>query len=457
MNKRLFSRRGFLWFSAAGLGAALLAACQPQVIRETVIVEKPIEKVVEKAVTNTPVPKERPVVKFMVPGTPTEDADFAPVFEEFAKRWPEIDARYTPAGTGYGSAYDDKVLTMLAGGVLPDVFKSLGFFGTFADMGVYVPLDDYVVAYPEITEFEDFFEAHLIGCRYKGELLALPNDGAPIGMWYNVDLYKKAGADLPDWETTWGDLLMAAKAITRKEGDLITHYGVGQPPWLDFVWGNGGRRLNEEGTKCLLDQPDAVEAFQWMQDLVIKHQVSPGPEALAEISQGERFQTGRLGAFFGRRGSLGGLRSIQDFFFDAAPMPLSPKNKRVTTLGIGRTSIWRGSQHYDEAYILTAWVCSREGQRLRISRGYAHPSRKSSVQEAWFREYKCEKCASYGVNNSFAEMLLKGDGVAVPVHPKDAEINRIINTELDYLWDGSKSAEQFAQDVTAEVDKIISR
>ncbi len=473
MKPETLSRRRFLSLSTAASSAVLLAACQPkvvevekvvtqvvqEVVKETVVVaETPqvVEKVVEKVITNTPAPKERVVVKFMVPGSPQEDSDFAPVFEEFAKRWPDIDAQYSPAGTGYTPQYQDKVMTMMAGGVLPDVFKSLDtFFGALAELEAFVPLDDYVAAYPEITVFDDFFEAHVEGCRYKGKLQALPNDGAPQGMWYNVDLWKEAGHDLPGWETDWNDLLLAAKDITREEGAIITHYGLGRPPYLPLVWSNGGDRLNEDGTKCLLDQPAAVEAFRWMQDLVITHKVTPGPEALAEMDQNERFQTGRLGAFFGVRGSLGALRSIQDFYFDAAPMPLSPKSQRLTTLAIGYTSIWRGSKHYDEAYTLAAWICSPEGQRLRISRGYAHPSRKSCIQEDWFKRYTCDRCASYGVNEIFPEMLLRGESKPIPPHPKSAEIDQTITTHLDYLWDGSKPAEQFAADVTAAVDDVL--
>ena len=193
-----------------------------------------------------------------------------------------------------------------------------------------------------------------------------------------------------------------------------------------------------------------------MQDLTLKYEVTPSPEALAELAMNDRFLTGKLGMNYAVRGALGSFRSIEDFHFDAAPMVMSNKGKRVTRLLIGWTSIWSGSKHPDEAYKLTAWVASPEGQKLRISNGYAHPSRKSLVEQDWYKNYLCDMCNSTNVDNVFPEMLLRGEARAWPPYPKEAEILQVINTELDHLWDGTKTAEQVAQDATAGIDAVVS-
>ncbi len=441
MSERKLSRRDFLRIAAAGSAAGVVAAALPVVADQNA----------------APPAQDRVTVTFMVPGSQQEDADFAPVFDAFAEMYPEIDAQYTPAGTGYNSQYDDKLLTLLAAGTAPDVFKTLfGKFGAFGALGVYTPLDDYVKKYPEITQFDDFFTNHIEGCMINGQLMALPNDGAPEGIWYNVDMFDAAGQDYPNWDWTWDTLTEVAQTLTQKDGDITVQNGVGQPFWLETIWSNGGEILNEDGTKCLLDQPEAVEALTWMQDLTLKYQVTPSPEALAELAQNDRFSTGKLGMFYAVRGALGGLRSIEDFHFDAAPMVMSNKGTRVTRLLIGWTSIWSGSQHPDEAYKLTAFVASPEGQKLRISNGFAHPSRKSLVEQDWYKNYLCDMCNSTDVDNVFPEMLLRGEARAWPAYPKEAEILQTINTELDHLWDGSKTAEQMAADATAAIDAVVA-
>lgn len=444
MQHHPLSRRRFLQFTAF-TSAGLLAAC---------VAVPAAQPGGEEAGTSAS--QERVTVTFMVPGSAQEDADFAPVFEEFAKRYPEIDGQYTPAGTGYNAQYDDKLLTMLAGGTAPDVFKTLfGKFGALAASGVYLPLDDLAETYVEETAFDDFFEAHANACYFAGQLLALPNDGAPQGLWYNVDLYDAAQKSYPTWETTWDEMLESALAITKQENNITVQHGIGQPHWLSTIWSNGGEVLNEDGTKCLLDSPEAIEALTWMQSLVVMHGVAPGPEALGEMGMADRFSSGRLGSFWGVRGSLGAFRSIEGFAFDAAAIPTNNAGKRMSQLAIGWTSIWNQTEHPNEAYLLTAWVASPKGQELRISRGFAHPSRKSLVTQPWFTEFTCTKCNSFGVNTVFPETISRGEARAWPAHAKEAEIIQVINTNLDALWDGSKPAEQVAADMTIGIDAVL--
>ena len=106
-------------------------------------------------------------------------------------------------------------------------------------------------------------------------------------------------------------------------------------------------------------------------------------------------------------------------------------------------------------YKLAAWVASPEGQKLRISRGFAFPSRKSLVEQDWFKGYTCPKCASTGVNMTFVDMLLKNEARAWPPYAKEAEILQVINTELDHLWDGSKTPDQVGSDMTAGIQKLL--
>ena len=109
------------------------------------------------------------------------------------------------------------------------------------------------------------------------------------------------------------------------------------PSWLPWVWSNGGDMLDADGKTCLLDKPEAVEAFTWIQDRAVKDKVIPSPAELTEMNANDMFTSGRLATSFGPRGSLGAFRNIKAFTFDAAP--LIKAKKRVSLMGVGWTSI----------------------------------------------------------------------------------------------------------------------
>src|SRR5579883_2581142 len=259
---------------------------------------------------------QRPRVTFTVPGGASENGDFKPVFDAFAKEYPNIDAVYAPFNTGYTPEYIQKLLTTIAGNVAPDVFKinPSPYFGTLASQGALAQLDPFVKADPTI-DFADYFTPHVEACQYKGKLYALPNDGAPQAMWYNVDAFKSAGVELPTKDWTWQNLLDAGKQLTKTSNGRPLQFGVGRPDWLSWVWSNGGDLLDADGLKCVLDTPEAIAAFQWLQDASTRSKVMPSPADLNQ--QGDLFTTGREATAFGVRGSLGTYRDIKTFHFDA--------------------------------------------------------------------------------------------------------------------------------------------
>jgi ABC-type glycerol-3-phosphate transport system substrate-binding protein len=198
----------------------------------------------------------------------------------------------------------------------------------------------------------------------------------------------------------------------------------------------------------LIDQPPAVEALTWLQEAVHRYRVCPNPQEQGNAAL-VGFPNGRIAAVFGVRGSFGTFRTIQSFFFDAAPLPKGPKG-RVSQLSIGYTSIWSKSKVPEAAFTLLNWVCSAEGQRLKISRGYAHPSRRSLVDEPWYRDYRAERSFSTRINTVFSDTLKRGEARAITPHPHEAEIFQAVERNLAALWNNTKPAREVAKAIVEE-------
>lgn len=400
----------------------------------------------------TPAPAS---VAIMFPGGGSEDDDFKPVLEAFAQKAPTVTTVWTPGGTGgYNDAYAEKLTSLFAAGSGPDVFKTTQNFGSFAAGGVYRPMDDQIKKQQAEVRPEDFFEPHLAAGRVKGKQVALPHDGAPQGLWINTDLFQREGLPAPSWDTTWPQFLDLALRLTKRDGGgPASQLGFGRPGWLFWLWGAGGDLYSEDGTRFLIDQPASIEALTWLQEAVRRHRVAPGPEEQSDVTLSD-FRNGRLAMAFGARGALGNYRAIDSFTFDAAPIPKGPK-ARAAQLGPGHTSIWSSTKAPDAAFAALAFICSAEGQRLKISRGYAHPSRKSLVEQDWFKDYRAPRSASNKINTVWPETIKRGEARAPWPHPREADINRVVNAQMGALWSGAKTPREIAQAIVAEGSQFL--
>jgi multiple sugar transport system substrate-binding protein len=440
--RRAISRRVLLASTAAAgaAGAAALAAC---------------------AGPGTPQPDAAAMqparVTVMFPGGGSEDDDFKPVFEAFHQKYPKITAEWTPGGTGgYNDAYTEKLTSLFAAGSGADLFKTTQSFGSFAESGTYKPLDDYIKKHPNDVKMEDYFSQHVEAGKYKGKQLSLSHDGAPQGLWINTDAFQREGITPPSWDTTWQQFLDMALRLTRRDGGgSAQQLGFGRPGWLFWLWGAGGDLYTPDGTRFLIDQPASIEALTWLQDAVQKHRVCPNPQEQADTQLSD-FRNGRIAMVFGARGNLGNFRAIESFGFDAAPIPRGPRG-RFAQLGAGHTSIWSGSKSPDPAFTTLAFICSADGQRLKISRGYAHPSRKSLVDQDWFKEFKAPKSVSNKINTVWPETLRRNEARAAAPHPREADIMRVANAQIASIWSGAKTPREIAQSIISEASQFLVR
>ena len=392
-------------------------------------------------------------VTYATPGSVDEDAAWEPVWEAFNAEHEDIQANYLAVGGGYGAQYLQLLQAQIAAGTGPDVFFVMdGFMVGFAARGVLLPIDSYVEANPDI-DLEDNYETHLEAHRWDGQLWGLPRDGAPYATWFNADLYDEAGIDYPTGEWNWEEYLEQAKALTdRDDSGRVRVLGGGRGQWIDWVWQAGGDVLNEDGTASLMDQPEAIEGLRFMQSLIVEHQVAPSASDLADQGEGDLFTSGRMASFTNARGFLGAVCNAP-FRFDAA---LPPAGKvRVGRTNVGPTVIWSETPNKDEAFELLKFINSAEGQRLKISTGFAYPSRRSSVQQDWYANFTCGEAIGTGLNTVFNEIMENGYARTWPKHPQWPEMNTAINAELDALYSGDKTPEEVGTAIASQINSIL--
>jgi ABC-type glycerol-3-phosphate transport system substrate-binding protein len=120
------------------------------------------------------------------------------------------------------------------------------------------------------------------------------------------------------------------------------------------------------------------------------------------------------------------------------------------------TSISASSKEKDAAFAALVYLCSTEGQRILIGDGgTAHPSRRSSTEQPWFKDFKPVRAASTRVNTVFPETLTRKEARALTPHPREAEINQDVLRNLSDLWSNAKPPRDVAAAIVAETSALM--
>ncbi len=252
------------------------------------------------------------------------------IVRQFNAEHPGIKVRMQiiPWGTYY-----DKVTLGLAYGGAPDVFVlHCDALPRYADSSSLSCLND-LVAQGDLTA-DDFTTRPWQASQWKGKQYAIPLDCHPQGLYYNVDLFKKAGivdehgnAKPP---SNLQEFLHAAKKLT------VDRNGDGRPDQWGFVFTwmrtnyvtflsqHGGSWLSEDCRRSTLNAPESLAALNLMTDLVDKYKVAPRPEGQdAWIG----FQTGKVAMALEGIYMLSSLEQQEKLNFAGAPCPMFGKQR----------------------------------------------------------------------------------------------------------------------------------
>ena len=141
-------------------------------------------------------------------------------------------------------------------------------YGKNANM---IPMDDFF----EVTGSgkADFEPAALESLQYKGSQIMIPMQWFTQYLYYNKDLFEKAGLDPDTPPSTWDDVAEYAAKLTNSERNI---YGIGfcvagGVPWFNSLFlSNGGEVVDEENLKSLLMSDENLATLKFIQDTVQK-------------------------------------------------------------------------------------------------------------------------------------------------------------------------------------------
>ncbi|BBE31676.1 sugar ABC transporter substrate-binding protein [Tepiditoga spiralis] len=336
----------------------------------------------------------------------------------FEKENPDIDVEVVQLSWANGF---DKIVTAFAANAAPDVLE-LGntWVANFAKQGVLFDMSNTMKNNPEIVGWNQ--------SEFNGKYWGVPWLLGTRAMYYNIDLFTKAGLDPTNPPKTWDEMLEAAKKIDALGSDI---HGVamasGEPysPWQEWflpaVWGNRGRVISKDLKKATFNSIEVQEAAKFYKDLskyALKTKISDLQAAFGE---------GKIGMWITGSGAISQLSSTYpntNFYVSYVPKPSNYRGFSASFAGGEILTISNQSKKKYAAVKLINYL-TRPEVAMKITKRVPaiFPSNSKASNDPWFED------------NPMSLIFFKQNATAVPVppHPKWGDIQTEVTSAIEEI------------------------
>ncbi len=347
---------------------------------------------------------------------------------------------------GFGE-YFTLLQTRIAGGTAPDSYElNYENFVTYAKKGVLLDLEPLFVKNNFDTSVLD--KNALEAFKLEEKQFGLPAMFSDVVLFYNKDLFDKAGASYPTADWTWHDEQKAAEKI-RALGDNI--FGICHPihfwEFYKVVQQNGGSIFNEDKTKFMVNSPQNVETLQFMVDRVLKSNVMPTEAQVSGMGDWELFKAEKVGMIVTGIWAFPEFIKNCNFEWDIA---IEPGNtKKATHFFSNGLVINKDSKKVEQAFKWISFMsASKEAAKIRVDSGWELPAVTYPDVLASYLEQTPP--ASRQVVFDSLQYL-----VTPPVIEQFAEMADIMGKHLEAARDGVKTPQEALDAAQKELEAKI--
>lgn len=288
----------------------------------------------------------------------------------FNKLHPEIVLRLDPIVIS-----QEKVIVQCMAGVGPDLIDAPNGFclEAYVKAGIAWDITDEIKA-RGIDVQREVWPALLVDMVYEGRVYAVGANAAVSGIWYNKKVFQQCGISYPKDSTSWEELIRLGQGLTLRGDDgRVKRFGLAfdwMLDWSVFLAIHGARIYSDDGARCEIDSPQAIQAIQFMHDLVYKYGISPTPTQEASLvleggwggGQIAQLAAGRTAMAVGGRFWLCSLRRYENLDLGVVAIP-GITESRLRGYGRG-TVINSRSPRRKEAFQFLLFQLGREYNEL---------------------------------------------------------------------------------------------
>ena len=403
-------------------------------------------------------------------GDSEERKMFEEIFAAFEKDNPDIKVNYLYIPQG---EYMTKLNSMAATHTMPDIGQMQEMStmkwaknGMYADVGELYE-SGQISGRLEAVTFDNTSNG-TVGASYIAECYTL---------FYDRDYCASMGVDVPSrvedaW--TWDEFIDACIRLTvdvngrhpDEEGfdpDHIKVYAISDFPAEMLAINNGGGILNSDATEIWMDREETIEAYQMVADLINVYHVMPNPASRGAIGGGNNvLLTGKVAmSYAGQYNLLWYKKYIENGTLNLG-FGVGPVLKNYTVLTSGPIiTVFKESEHKEEAMRLLEYMYDTDNIMGQVQKGLWMPSDMSYYTD----EEKIDEWLSGG------EYYTDEYRTAVVDVMRDCAVRdnmfklynyttiyQVINTPLDQVWSGKKTArEVIVDEIMPKLEKEMQK
>ena len=298
----------------------------------------------------------------------------------------------------------------------------------------------------EIADLSKFPENVVKSLNVDGGQYAIPKDYSTFGLWYNKDIFDANNMDYPDDTWDWEKLKEAAAELTDTENGiygLLVQYNTNDAAY-HYIWQNEGDIINADETKSMFDDPNTIEAIEYMVDFINKG-YSPTMEDYANTTADQYFESGKAAMHIAGSWMCSEFMEVDGLNCDVAP--LAKGKQRADLCGGMGYSIAANTEHPEEAWKFVEYLSGEEANKIESESGAAI-SAYEGTQDAWVNRFPdinaqvFVDASQYGFSSNYCSTRREW-----------------IDIEKDYMtqiFSGQLPVEEGCKTLAAEIDKVLA-
>lgn len=339
-----------------------------------------------------------------------------------------------------------QLTTDIAGGNAPD----LAIIGTrwlvdFVKNDAVEPLDDRLAD----GTGGIFFETFLSPGRLDGKVYGLPIAASARALYYNKDIFTKAGVEPPK---TWDDLHAAAQKISALgdgtyglalqgkeiETDVYFYYA---------MWSHGGSILTPDG-KSGLASDAAVKAATLYKQMIDDGSTQKGVTTFSRENAQDLFKAGKAGMVMTAPFLANQIKSEgQKINYGIIPVPSGDAGKNFTYGVTDSFVMFKTSQNKDAAWAFTKFVFQPEWRiRFTSGEGFLPTTKEEAADKAFTENADLKTFVELLPNAQFAPTIAGWEDVA------DITLNA-----LQKVYNGEAEPKTALEAAAADVNQVLGQ